>query len=54
MVCALIIKKVTSFSLEEEAYMYVTETVEWMWIYADFQLFDLNLLILVTAESVSK
>jgi len=49
-VCALRIRKAT----EKEAYLYLTEVVEWMWIYADLQPLGLNLLILVTVETVSR
>jgi len=34
-------------------HLYLTEVVDWIWIDADLQLFDLNLLILVTAEIIS-
>jgi len=45
---ALRIRKVTSFSLEKEMYLYLTETVAWMWIDADFQQPGVSLLILIT------
>ena len=45
------IREATSFSLEE-AHLYLTKAVEWMWIDADLSLFGLNLLILVTTEIV--
>ena len=36
-VYALRIRKATSFSLEKEAYLYLIEAVEWMWIDADLK-----------------
>ena len=54
MVCTLRIKEVISFSLENEAYLYLTEAVWWIWIDVNLQLLGLNPLILVTMEIVSR
>jgi len=35
-VCALKIREETSFFLEKEASLYLTEAVEWMWILTDW------------------
>jgi len=51
-VCALRIKVATPFSMKE-VYLYLTE-VKCMWIDTDLQLFDLNLLIVVITEAVSR
>ena len=51
-VCALRIRKVTSFFLEKEAYLYLTEAVERVWIGVYLQLLGLNLLILITVEII--
>ena len=38
----------------KEVYLYLAEVVEWMSIDVNLQLFSLNLLILITAETVSR
>jgi len=52
-VYAMRINKAISFLIGEGGIFILTKAVEWMWIDADLQLFGLNLLIIVTAETVS-